>query len=317
MSDASATGTSAAPPEQSAAAQQQTAAVALDEVMLAMDVVDTLRHQQELVVQELSAADRDKYMLERLRQIYSAQGIEVPERILREGVVALREDRFTYKPPERSLAVRLAHVYVRRRAWTLGLLAVLAVAAIGVAMYRDTVVRPQQELVRGIETSYAQVLALAEVPEARSQAQLLYASAQDALRASDRGAAREAQTALAALQATLASSYTLNIVSGANETTGVWRIPDVNLGARNYYLIVEATGPNGRPLAVPVRSEETGQWATVSRWGLRVDQATFERVAADKQDDGIIQDRLFGEKQRGRLEPDYRFPTTGAAITSW
>ena len=54
----------------------------LDEVMLAMDVVDTLRHQENLVSRELSEQDRDAQLLQRLREIYRGQGIEVPDRIL-------------------------------------------------------------------------------------------------------------------------------------------------------------------------------------------------------------------------------------------
>lgn len=37
--------------------------------MLAMDVVDTIRHRQQLVEQELAGGDRDAAMLERLRRI--------------------------------------------------------------------------------------------------------------------------------------------------------------------------------------------------------------------------------------------------------
>jgi len=68
---------------------------------------------------------------------------------------------------------------------------------------------------------------------------------------------------------------------------------------------------------VPVINEETGQTERVSKWGLRVDEDVFRRIAADKQDDGIIQQREFGVKRSGQIQPDYRIPTTGAAITRW
>ena len=61
----------------------------LDEVMLAMDVVDTLRHNQNLVARELSAEDRETQLIERLRTIYHQQGIEVSDAILKQGVAAL------------------------------------------------------------------------------------------------------------------------------------------------------------------------------------------------------------------------------------
>ena len=50
------------------------AAAPLNEVMLAMDVVDTLRHRQDLVVRELDEATREKQLIEKLRDIYHQQG---------------------------------------------------------------------------------------------------------------------------------------------------------------------------------------------------------------------------------------------------
>ena len=52
-------------------------------------------------------------------------------------------------------------------------------------------------------------------------------------------------------------------------------------------------------------------------WGLRVDEATYNKVAADKRDDGIIEDNVVGQKRRGELDPQYTVATTGAAITKW
>src|SRR5690606_4842766 len=89
----------------------------LDEVMLAMDVVDTLRHREQLVAKELAEGVREEDLYARLRQVYAAQGIDVPERILREGVAALRENRFVYKPKGSPAARRWAMLYVHRRRW--------------------------------------------------------------------------------------------------------------------------------------------------------------------------------------------------------
>ena len=66
-------------------------AAPLDEVMMAMDVVDTLRHRQDLVTRELDGVARERQLIERLREVYRQQGIEVPDHILREGVAALAE----------------------------------------------------------------------------------------------------------------------------------------------------------------------------------------------------------------------------------
>jgi len=89
----------------------------LDELMLAMDVVDTLRHERDLVERELGGEARANALVARLAEIYAGQGIAVPERILREGVAALEQDRFAYVPPPRTFEVRLAHLYVTRTRW--------------------------------------------------------------------------------------------------------------------------------------------------------------------------------------------------------
>ena len=101
------------------------------------------------------------------------------------------------------------------------------------------------------------------------------------------------------------------------ERSGIWRIPDANTNARNYYIIVEAVTPEGRVLKRTVVNEENGKRYEVDKWGLRVEESLFERIAADKQDDGIIQQNRFGIKRRGYLAPEYLLPTTGGAITAW
>ena len=55
----------------------------------------------------------------------------------------------------------------------------------------------------------------------------------------------------------------------------------------------------------------------MQEWGLRVDEATYNKVAADKRDDGIIENPVVGAKHRGELDPEYTVATTGAAVTKW
>jgi len=289
----------------------------LDDVLLAMDVVDTLRHREELVTQELARGDRDAALLDRLRRTYAAQGIEVPEHVLLDGVAALREDRFAYRPAPASLARTLATAYVRRGLWLRRALAVLAVAAVAALAYQQTVVAPRQALVDGLTETHAAIVDLAREPAAQTRAAALVAEGRAALVAGEREAAREALAALEDLRADLERAYELRIVVGEGATSGVWRVPEGNARARNHYLIVEAVAPDGRSLTLPIRSEETGRVERVSSWGLRVDEATWERVAADKADDGIIQQRTVGRKVAGELEPEYLIETTGGAITRW
>jgi Family of unknown function (DUF6384) len=293
----------------------------LDDVMLAMDVVDTVRHRALLVERELNAEDRDQKLLERLRELYRAQGIEVPDHVLQEGVRALREDRFTYKPPAPGLGVTLARLYINRGKWAKGLLGIVALIVVVWGGYTLFVSGPQARRLAtmpGVIESQRQVIVQeAASPAVKTRAEQLAATGQAALRAGDTAAAERAIGDLQALRARLEQTYELRIVSRPNEPSGVWRVPDRNPEARNYYIIVEAVTPDGKVLELPVLNEEDGKTSVVSKWALRVDEPLFRQVAADKQDDGIIQNRRFGIKGRGHLTPEYLMPTTGAAITAW
>lgn len=291
----------------------------LDDLMLAMDVVDTLRHRASLVERELSADERDQQLIERLREIYKAQGIEVPDSVLVEGVQALKEDRFKYVRPSHGLSVTLANVYISRRRWIKPLLAALGVVAVAWLAYLLLVSMPRNRLMRElpnqISTQEQAIEEISRVPEAKDEAKIISSNGQRALQAGDTAGAQTALDQLSELRGRLEQEYELRIVTEGS--TGVWRIPDVNDDARNYYIIVQAVTPQGEALSLPITNEEDGKTKVVTKWGLRVDEKTFNEIADDKKDDGIIQRNKFGIKKRGDLQPEYLLPTTGGAITSW
>src|SRR5262249_32607400 len=138
-----------------------------------------------------------------------------------------------------------------------------------------------------------------------------------AIRSGDRAAMIKIAAEFAALHEELTREYTLTIVSRPGENTGVWRRPPHGNLARHYYLIVGAIAADGRKLTLPIRNEEPGVTETVSKFGVRVPQATFEAVARDKRDDGIVQKNRFGVKQRGTLNVNYEMPFEGGFITKW
>jgi hypothetical protein len=145
----------------------------------------------------------------------------------------------------------------------------------------------------------------------------LTAEGEAAVRAGDAGAARAKLAALTRLRQTLEQTYLIRIVSRPNQPSGVWRVPKLNPAGRNYYLIVETVDAAGQPVPVTITSEEDNKTAEASTFGLRVDERTFNRVRADKQDDGIIQNNRVGEKRVGMLEPVYSVATPGGAILQW
>lgn len=301
----------------------------LDDLMLAMDVVDTLRHNDAIAAKELAQDERDHELRQRLREIYASQGIEVPDAVVEEGIKALRESRFTYTPAPDGFKRRLATWWVKRG--VVGKWAAAVLAAIGISFggYQLGVVMPRENAIEAARIELAQTLPRAlnaakvavdreaQEDEARRLANVAFDDARAALNRQDAAGARKALASLQALETRLRESYSLRIVTSQGERSGVFRIPNVNTQARNYYLVVEAVGPDGLPLNRTITSEETGKSKTVARWGVRVTQDIYDNVRRDKQDDGIIQHNRVGEKRRGKLNPDYVMPVLGGAITEW
>jgi hypothetical protein len=296
----------------------------LDEVMMAMDVVDTLRHQKLLVDRELHSGEREQKLIERLRKLYASQGIEVPDSILAEGVKALEEDRFTYKPPSKGLQTSLARMYIERGKWSKRLGAAMLGLSLMWGGWYAAFQAPENRHLERLETLPAELTAerdainsIARVDDAKESADSHYQTAMAALSTGDTDTALNTYKTLQSLHQLVASSFSIRIVSRPGERSGVWREPNDNRRARNYYLIVEAIDSSGNAVTIPVMNEEDGKLYSVNKWGLRVDHSVFQRVAADKQDDGIIQKREAGVKKSGYIEPKYSISTTGAKITSW
>lgn len=298
-----------------------TQSATLEDIMVAMDVVDTLRHQEKLVARELDGEGRRERLLARLREMYAAQGIEVPDHVLEEGILALEQERFQYQPVEPSWRTRIARLWVSRARWSkpVGFLAVLATVFYGV--YFAAEVLPQRQLLSGlpaqIGASMTHIRTIAKTPEIVAEAERIAANARTALEAGNTEVAESVVANLTSLEKQLSQRYRLRIVARPNKQSGIWRQPPTNASGRNYYLIVEAIDARNQPIELTILNEESNKAAKVTSWGLRVDEKTFYRVAADKKDDGIIQDNIVGEKPVGTLQPEYSVATSGATITEW
>ena len=300
-----------------------------DDVMLAMDVVDTLRHRERVLDKELSAEQREEKLIERLRVIYKNQGIDVPDRILRDGVKALEEKRFVYEPPKDGLGVRLAKFYISRDRWLKPLALVMGLAAFGTAAYHFGVTVPEQQQAERVEVELNETLPaqlklalgratdVAATDEARTQIETIYQDGLAAVENRNSEAANSAIAALNTLATDLQKDLTLRVVSRPGEMSGVFRTHDDDASIKNYYLIVEAVDSRGAAQALQITSEEDQSTRRVEKWGVRVTEGEFNRVAADKQDDQIIQNAVVGKKPRGSLDFEYTIDTAGGAILDW
>jgi hypothetical protein len=301
----------------------------LDDVMIAMDVVDTVRHREDLVRRELNDAGREAELRQRLKEIYRQQGIDVPDHVLDEGIRALKESRFTYAPPPPGLKRTLLTLWATRERYTKPAVVALTLLLGTCSYHYATVTRPanqaaeiarvefEETLPRAIRQAHADIAKLTSDAAARQRADALLADGERAIRDRDRTLLTRASADLTALRDEIARDYTLTVVSRPGETSGVWRRPPGNAAQRNYYLIVEAVAPNGQKLKLPILNEENGKTETVDKFGVRVPQETFDRVAADKRDDGIIQNNRVGVKKRGQPAPEFLMPYQGGMITRW
>src|SRR5262245_56185298 len=159
----------------------------LDEMMIAMDVVDTLRHRDVMIERELNEEGREQELIERLRSLYKSQGLEVTDSVIAQGVKALKESRFVYTPPPPSYGRTLATLWVKRNTygkWAGGVLAVLLVIF---GVYHFSVTRPRQQkaetarvelketLPRQLAAAHQAITTEAQVPAARQQADAILA----------------------------------------------------------------------------------------------------------------------------------------------
>ncbi len=301
----------------------------LDDVMIAMDVVDTLRHDKRIVERELNDGTRREELIERLRDIYKSQGIDVPDRILEEGVKALEEKRFHYTPAADSLQVKLAKLYVSRGKWGRKVGAAgLAVGLVSGGWYM-AVERPKSveraaferevktDIPRRLSSLTDEIGKIARKPSITTDANKIADSAAAAAAAGRRDAARAGLRQLDAMVGELRRAYDVRIINRRGEVTGLWRVPRVNPSSRNYYLVVEAVDRKANVLTREVLNEETGQKEAVTKWAVRVPKSVFDEIQADKLDDGIIQKAIMGTKELGELEPTWRLAVSGGELTKW
>ncbi len=302
----------------------------LDDIMLAMDVVDTLRHERVMVEKELAGEDRREALIERLRGIYQAQGIDVPDEVLMDGVMALEDQRFVYEPPTKGFGTSVARLYVNRRKWlplfyTLGF---VFIGAFGINYFGFD--RPQMlenkrieklldvSLPQSLKEAQTKALSTAGTEDIKARINDLYALGTTAIENKNVTDAKKHTSSLEALSQDLSQRYTLRVVSRPGEYSGVFRInEDGATAVRNYYLIVEGISPSGERLEVLINSEEDQKTRRTTVWGVRVPEAEFNKIAADKRDDQIIQNSVIGEKKRGFLDPEYSVQTSGGRILDW
>ncbi len=302
----------------------------IDPKILTMDVVDLLRKERELTGHDLTETMSEDELSLHLQSIYEAQGIDIIDDVVIDGIAAYKDQRYVYQPPRKGLSRKLALLYINRRKWLPLLLTLTLIFGSITAINYVGFVRPQkveseriekliaQTLPDNLAEKHAAAIEIAATDDLKSQADQLLALGQDALDKRDVQTAQRMSQELATFSDDLRQAYQIRIVSRPGEYSGVFRINhDGGQEVRNYYLIVEGVAADGNLVNVQITSEEDQRTKRTKIWGVRVSENVFNRVAADKRDDQIIQDAIIGQKQRGHLTPEYSTETLSGLILDW
>ena len=249
--------------------------------------------------------------IERLRELYKSQGIEVPDSIIAEGVKALKESRFVYTPPLPSFARTLATFWVSARTygkWAVGAAVALVASFSGPINTASCAARSRrprrhaielaQTLPRQLDAAHQAIVAEAQVAR-RAAACGCDPGAGHAPRSS--AATRRKRAQVVAPTRSLASRCGRNTCSGSPGGPRTRPASSASIRASRAAPISSWSTPSIRAASrygFPIRNDETNQTETVSRFAVRVPIETFNAVRNDK-----ASERHRAERRVGREAP--------------
>lgn len=316
-----------------------TADASLHDMLRIMDVASALRRERETAEAVLDADTAKRKLRERLLATAAAAGEAVTPAEVDAAIDQYFREQHEYRDPPAGWGMFWAKAWVMRRTLFLvtGLLTaatltigLLAMAMAGAFAGPEQPVRrvpparapaapatdraptpgptpaadPAAELATlwaQFERTAAATAALAADQDARARTQGVRDRGAAAHAAGSLDQLRTAHDELTRLAERLGEEYTVTIVSRPGTKSGIDRYDDRGR-LSGYYLIVEALTADGRALPRRIRNGETSGVETVTQWGELVSTAVWERVVADKQADGVVDDNRFAEKQRGSYE---------------
>ncbi|MEZ5963805.1 MAG: DUF6384 family protein [Planctomycetota bacterium] len=308
----------------------------LPELLRIMDVATALRHEREKASAMLDLDSVKASLRQRLRATADAMGDAVSDAEIDVAIERYFRQLHQYEDPPPSLQRALAHLYIRRRPILAGALAVGALVAVAVWLFAYGPWSPaarkaeleqkraalHDSMQRRVDAAWEKfvglhtlVLGLTREDETVQEANALRREAEAARHAGMTAALEQARVKLDALRADLEEDYVVRIVNRPNQDSGTTRGIDGRVSG--YYLVVEAVTETGKVLRRSIRDAETNTVRLVDKWGEEVPKEVYDRVAADKRRDGIIDDDVFARKRRGHRHEQVvmRRTTDGPPLT--
>ena len=183
----------------------------------------------------------------------------------------------------------------------------LAVPLLAFALYTSTIngiasareKQIEQSLVVGkaeLEKLYGNAKALAKEQAALQQAEDMYQQGTRYLQTKETEKVTGIVAQLGELEHTLTQEYKI-LVYGYVERTN-----DRNPHQKKHYARVEARASNGELVFLTIRDEEKDQMRSAPFWRERVPKSVYDRIKRDKNDNGVVDNNLFGAKEKGYLD---------------
>ncbi len=314
--------------------------LSLEEMSRIMDVAASLRKERALVDEQLNIGQIKAKLRERLLEAAKISGDPVTAEEVDAAVRQYYEQLHEFREPSASLATFAAHLWVSRGV-------VLAMVAAAVAAFATvwgllaTGVLPgkvRNERIAAAaaaqfesqldqaERTAASIRQLSNDASVDRDVKALVSSARAAANRKDPGSVAEALGKLDLLRQELELDYTLAIASRPGEQSGLDRYFGDEKGTRvsGLYVFVEARDGRGNAVQVPIENRESGRIDFVSRWAEQVPPVVFDRLKADKEADGVLDERTFGVKRRGERTLEVTLPGVDGKplarrgqLTSW
>jgi hypothetical protein len=166
--------------------------------------------------------------------------------------------------------------------------------------------------VQATETHLDQVIADFNAMKLRSKSDyslvnLTADRAREAIKGLDIRGAESVIDELESMKSYALTPFQLRVVDRTGIKSGAERIQNGASSGQGkaWYLIVEAVDPTGRVVPLKITSSESGQTREVKYFGLRVSSDEYQRVKADKQADGKVDQRDMGSKGDRTFEISY------------
>lgn len=316
---------SAQPPQSEHDVEPAEQKLTLDEMTRVMDVARTLRKERSIAERELNREETIALLRQKLREAADLAGDPVTDEQIDTAIEHYFDNLHEFDPPEPGLETFAAGVYVRRYQITAWALAIATAALLLWGGWFSGMLPGKRQTELQARQAYSQVEEvtgsiekLATDPAVTAEAQAARAEAATYLDRGEVSALEQLKSRLLQQESVLKAEYQVMIVQGP--LSGIERHAPGTGDLSGSYLIVQAVDSSGNVVPMQIRNAESGKMERVTEWAEQVPQEVFERVMADKQEDGVVDNRELAVKRRGEQDLEVTLPGVlqrGRQITKW